>query len=126
MKVEYSDYLLQTAITICYQGKTKTIDRMVIDTGAAHTLISSDVVDDIGIFFEPGDLLITMIGVGGEDYSFRKELDSVELGPVKLDKIKVDFGNLDHDIIKINGLIGLDILKEGEFILDFKRLELFN
>ncbi|MGO4887299.1 aspartyl protease family protein [Anaerobacillus sp. MEB173] len=124
MKIEYVDYLLQTSLTIQYQGKIKVVDRMVIDTGAAHSLISSDVVDDIGIFFEPGDQLVTMVGVGGEEYSFRKELDSVELDTVKLEKIKIDFGTLDNEF-GINGLIGLDILKKGEFIIDLKRLELY-
>lgn len=124
MKIDYVDYLLQTSLTIHYQGKTKVIDRMVIDTGAAHSLISSDIVDDIGIFFEPGDRLVTMIGVGGEEYSFRKELEGVELGSTKFDNIKIDFGTLDNEF-GINGLIGLDILKQGEFIIDLKRLELF-
>lgn len=123
MKLDYANYLLQTSLTISFQGKTKVINNMVVDTGAAHSLISTDVVDDIGIFFEAGDKLITMIGIGGAEYSFQKELDSVELGPVKLEKIKIDFGILDNDF-GINGLIGLDILKSGEFIIDLKNLEL--
>ena len=32
------------------RGQTKKIERMVIDTGAAHTIIASDAVVDIGIF----------------------------------------------------------------------------
>nr|WP_246421474.1 retropepsin-like aspartic protease [Texcoconibacillus texcoconensis] len=115
---------MQTSLTIHYQGKTKVIDRMVIDTGAAHSLISSDVVDDIGVFFEPGDRLITMVGVGGEEYSFRKELESAELGSVKFDNINIDFGTLDNEF-GINGLIGLDILKQGKFIIDLQSLKLY-
>jgi len=111
MKIDFVNYLLQTSITIHYRGKLKVIDRMVIDTGAAHSLLSSDMVNDIGIFFEPGDQLVTMIGVGGEEYSFRKELEGVELGSVKLDNVKIDFGTLDNEF-EINGLIGLDILKK--------------
>ena len=46
-------------MTISYKGKTKIIDKLVIDTGAAHTLISSDMVEDIGIYFENGDPLVS-------------------------------------------------------------------
>ena len=41
-------------MTISYRGKTKVIDKLVIDTGAAHTLISSDIVEELGIYFENG------------------------------------------------------------------------
>jgi hypothetical protein len=35
-------------MTISYKGNTKIIDKLVIDTGAAHTLVSSDIVEEIG------------------------------------------------------------------------------
>ena len=62
MKIELIDNLLHASLTITYKGKTKVIDNMVVDTGTAYTLISSDAVDDLGIFVEPGDEIIGMIG----------------------------------------------------------------
>ncbi|WML43820.1 hypothetical protein [Neobacillus sp. PS3-40] len=38
---------LEIEMTISFQGKTKTIDRLVVDTGVAHTLISSDKISNI-------------------------------------------------------------------------------
>ncbi|MCZ0756836.1 aspartyl protease, partial [Anoxybacillus sp. J5B_2022] len=45
MQIEYRDGLLFTSIEIVYRGKTKRIDNMVIDTGAAKTLISQHAVE---------------------------------------------------------------------------------
>ncbi len=49
MKFEYRDGLLFTTIILIFEGRTKIIDNIVIDTGASHTLISQDVVDELGI-----------------------------------------------------------------------------
>ncbi|MBW8349491.1 aspartyl protease family protein [Bacillus sp. IITD106] len=123
MKLKLINSLLEGEMTISYQGKIKIIDKLVIDTGAAHTLISSDIVSEIGIFFENDDPLVSSYGIGGEDYSFRKAVDYIMLGSLVIPKIKLDFGNLDG--WDINGLIGLDILINGNFIIDLGKLELY-
>lgn len=38
MKIEYRDGLLFTEVTILFNGQKKTINNIVIDTGASHTL----------------------------------------------------------------------------------------
>lgn len=122
MKLELVNHLLEVEMTISYKGKTKIIDKLVIDTGAAHTLISSDIVNELGIYFENGDPLVSAYGIGGEDYSFRKPVEFIKLGSHKIPEIKLDFGSLEH--WGINGLIGLDILMNGKFIIDLEKLEL--
>ncbi|GAE28256.1 hypothetical protein JCM9140_4470 [Halalkalibacter wakoensis JCM 9140] len=104
MKLDFVNHLLEVEMTISYKGKKKTIDKLVIDTGAAHTLISSDMVDEIGIYFENGDPLVSSYGIGGEEYSFRKPVDFIKLGNYEILDMKLDFGNLDD--WGINGLIG--------------------
>lgn len=81
---------------IAYKGKTKLVDKLVVDTGAAHTLISSDIVENLGIYFENGDPLVSAYGIGGEEYSFRKPVDFIKLGSNKIEEMKLDFGNLDE------------------------------
>ncbi|GGH81111.1 hypothetical protein JOD43_001024 [Pullulanibacillus pueri] len=115
MKLDFVNHLLEVEMMISYKGLTKTIDKLVIDTGAAHTLISSDIVDEIGIYFENGDPLVSSYGIGGEEYSFRKPVDFIKLDNYEIPNLKLDFGNIDWGI---NGLIGLDILMNGQFIID--------
>jgi hypothetical protein len=122
MKLELVNRLLELEMTISFKGKTKLIDKLVIDTGAAHTLLLTDIVEDLGIYFENGDPLVSAFGIGGEEYSFRKGVDFIKLGTHEIPGMKLDFGDLeDWDI---NGLIGLDILMDGKFIIDLEKLEL--
>ena len=122
MKLELVNRLLEVELTIFYKGKKKIIDKLVIDTGAAHTLISSDIVEDIGIYFENGDPLVSAYGIGGEEYSFRKSVDFIKLGTHEISEMKLDFENLDD--WGIHGLIGLDILMNRKFIIALEKLEL--
>ena len=121
MRIEYSGGLLLASLTITYRGQSKIIDRMAIDTGAAHTIIVSDVVDDIGIAFKIGDPINRSFGVGGTDYAFEKTVDSLEFGGVRMTSKPLDFGHIDWDI---NGLIGLDVLILGRFVIDFDNMEI--
>lgn len=121
MKLELVNRLLEIEMTVSFKGKTKIIDKLVIDTGAAHTLLSTDIVEDLGIYFENGDPLVSAFGIGGEEYSFRKGVDFIKIGTHEIPEIKLDFGNLDD--WGINGLIGLDILMAGKFIIDLEKLE---
>lgn len=123
MRIEYSDGLLLASLTITYGDQSKIIDRMAIDTGAAHTIIVSDTVDDIGITFKIGDTINRSFGIGGTDYAFEKTVDSLEFGGVQMTSKRLDFGQIDWDI---NGLIGLDILIPGRFIIDLDNMEITN
>ena len=122
MRIDYSQDLLLVSLTVTYNGRTKTIDRMSIDTGAAHTIVVSDVVDDIGVAFKTGDHINRSQGIGGTDYAFEKTVDNIEFGGYRMTKKPLDFGQIDWDI---NGLIGLDILLPGRFVVDLDAMEVY-
>lgn len=124
MLIEYVDNLLQTSMTIRFKGRSLTINHLVIDTGAAHSLLSSDIVTQVGIHFENGDKLVRSFGIGGDEYSFRKQIDQVQLGNFVIDNFYMDFGVFHEDIDQINGLIGLDILKGANMVIDLYRMEM--
>lgn len=126
MRIDYIDGLLQASMNIVYKGRIMTIDHLVIDTGAAHSMISSDLAEQIGIYFENGDRLVRSIGVGGDDYSFRKLIDQVQLGDFHMKDIFIDFGVFHEDIQHINGLIGLDILKKGQMVINLSQMEMYS
>jgi len=95
---------------------------MAVDTGAAHTIIVSDAVDEIGISFKTSDPINRSFGVGGTDYAFEKTVDSIELNGYRMSSKSLNFGQIDWDI---NGLIGLDILIPGRFIINFDKMEIY-
>lgn len=122
MKIEYRDRLLFASIEITYKGITKVIDNVVIDTGAAGSIISPDAVDDIGIYAELGDRLIEYYGVGGSVHNaFIKRIDKIKIADRTIENIDIDFGLIDTEG-EINGLIGLDILLEIGATIDLKNL----
>lgn len=95
---------------------------MAVDTGAAHTIIVSDAVDEIGISFKTSDPINRSFGVGGTDYAFEKTVDSIEFNGHRMSSKSLNFGQIDWDI---NGLIGLDILIPGRFIINFDKMEIY-
>jgi predicted aspartyl protease len=122
MRIEYRYGLLFTEITIQFNGKKKVINYIVIDTGASHSLISQDEVDDIGIKVTLKDDIITSYGIGGKEHAFVKTVESVDVGGFMLEDVDLDFTFFKYH--NINGLLGLDILIKGKFKIDLNNLEL--
>jgi hypothetical protein len=81
MQIEFQDGLLFASIQISFRGSTKVIENIVIDTGAAESIISPDAVEDIGIFAEPEDSVNSFYGVGGSLHNFfSKNVERIRLG----------------------------------------------
>ncbi|WP_203362435.1 retropepsin-like aspartic protease [Bacillus sp. REN10] len=109
-------------MVIIYRGKPKIIDNMVIDTGAAITLISQNVVEDMDLRVEMGDHVVTYYGIGGKEHAFTKQVDSISLGTFQKREYAIDFSGMYYE--GINGLLGLDILLDAGFTLDLDKLEM--
>ena len=122
MKLELVNRLLEVEMTIFYKGKTKIIDKLVIDTGAAHTLLSSDIVEDIGISLKMEILWSVRTELAVRECFSENQLILCKLGTHEISEMKLDFENLDD--WGIHGLIGLNILMNGKFIIDLEKLEL--
>lgn len=122
MKMEYRNGLLFTSLTLTFRGQSKRIENIVIDTGAAESIISPDVVEDIGIVAELDDSINSFYGVGGSIHNFfSKNVENIKFGNQELNKIKIDFGVIDPKG-DINGLLGLDLLMKFGIALNLKEL----
>ena len=117
MNVYRFDKLICTDITICFRGKEKTLKNVVIDTGAAQSIINSLTVEDIDIIPEYIGELSTTYGIGGEMAFFTKVVDSLIIADVEFKSLELDFGEIDSKG-EIMGLIGLDILEKIGAIID--------
>ncbi|QQE78911.1 aspartyl protease family protein [Alicyclobacillus sp. SO9] len=107
-------------IEIIYNERRQTIEDVVIDTGAVRSIIHVDAVELLDINPNPTDPISRMYGVGGEEFSFRKRVDGIRFAGVHVSEVMLDFGRIDG----INGLIGLDILRPGGFVVDLRLLEI--
>ncbi|MBB6690441.1 clan AA aspartic protease [Cohnella xylanilytica] len=122
MKIEWKDGLLFTEIKVTFNGRSKIINNVVIDTGASHTLISQDEVDELGIRVTRDDHFITSFGIGGEEHAFIKTIEAIEIEDYRIENIELDFAAFRYQ--GVNGLLGLDVLMAGKFNIDLNKLEL--
>ncbi|MET3210465.1 UNVERIFIED_CONTAM: hypothetical protein ABIC26_003425 [Paenibacillus sp. PvR008] len=57
---------------------------------------------------------------------FSKRVDQIQLGQFVLNDILIDFGVFHENIDYISGLIGLDILKSAEMLIDLHQMEMYS
>ena len=123
MKLESRGGLLLVGLTIEFRGHTMMVDDLVVDTGAVQSLISIDAVDGLDIAPEPEDECVFMRGIGGRELSLRKRVNAIRCDTYHAADVLLDFGQLAaHE--GINGLIGLDILESGRFVIDLNAMQL--
>ncbi|HZK01918.1 MAG TPA: retropepsin-like aspartic protease, partial [Anaerovoracaceae bacterium] len=87
------------------------------------TLISQECVDNIGIRVSADDELVVSYGIGGKEYAFSKNVEEISIGNYRLKDYKLDFISFQYE--DINGLLGLDILVNGGYVIDMENYELY-
>lgn len=124
-ELDYKDGLLYVSILLMHGDKEIAIDNVIVDTGAAHTIILSDYLEELDVELSDTDELVKASGYGGMVYgAVRKKMDRIKLGGITIDNMKVDFGVIDpYD--RINGLLGLDFLKSAKAVIDLDSLVVF-
>ncbi|WP_084221712.1 retropepsin-like aspartic protease [Mesobacillus subterraneus] len=122
MKISFDGQLITTSLIITFRGKTLQIDDIIIDTGSSHTVISPDVLEEIGVIYENGDDIYEAYGIGGSVPFYTKVMDEIQIDKFNIKNIEIDVGILPKDH---NGLLGLDILMTYNFIVDMDKLELY-
>jgi len=123
VRIEFVDGLLFAPVTISFRGKTIIVPNLVVDTGASQSLITMDAVEELDVSPELEDEYVFMRGIGGREPSLRKRIDFIQFDSYQLTDVYLDFGYL-YGHAGINGLIGLDILESGRFVIDLDLMEL--
>lgn len=124
-KLQYKKGLLYTSIELKYQEKSIFIKDVIIDTGASHTIIATEYLEEMDMPFLDDDELVKATGYGGTVcYSIRKRLDEIKCGDLTINNFKLDFGVIDPTD-RINGLIGLDFLMGVGLIIDLVDLKIY-
>ena len=122
MKIIYDGQLIMTSIAITFQGKTLQINNIIIDTGSSHTVISPDVLEEIGVTYENGDSIYEAYGIGGTVPFYTKVMEEIKIDTFVIKNVDIDVGMLPKEH---QGLLGLDILKKYCFVVDMGKLELY-
>ncbi|MCP1145088.1 retropepsin-like aspartic protease [Lysinibacillus endophyticus] len=115
--------LLLTDMEVEIKGKVLTLNRVLIDTGSASTLISSDVAASFGIVAEDHDPIYRIYGVGGFEYVFSKVADAIKVGNQSVKHIQVEFGDMDYGFA-IDGILGINVLKKLKAVINMNNLSI--
>ncbi|MFB5761999.1 retropepsin-like aspartic protease [Paenibacillus medicaginis] len=98
------------SMSIIYKGKELKLQKVLLDTGSASTLLNADIVREIGIVPAGDDEVETIRGVGGVEYVYTKYMDAVIVDGAMLKCFKVEVGSMDYGM-EIDGILGFDFLK---------------
>lgn len=104
-----------------YKGKFIELDNVLLDTGSGGTVFKMDEVDKLGITIEKDDIIETISGVGGVEFVYKKNIDGIKIGNLEVTDFVIEVGVMDYGF-EINGIIGIDFLKEVGAIIDLKQM----
>lgn len=111
-------------ITLIYKGKYMVLDNILMDTGSGGTVLKMDRVDELGITIEKDDTIETISGVGGIEFVYKKNIDGIKLGDLVISNFTIEVGVMDYGF-EINGIIGMDFLKEVGAIIDLDKMAIY-
>ena len=121
MKLDFRQGLLFVSVTLSFNGKSHTVDDVILDTGAAHSLIDRTAGEPLDLVPDNDDIIVTMAGLGGNDYAVRKKIEHLDFAGCTISQPYLDFGNLDAHP-GVNGLLGADILTAGRYVIDLDQM----
>jgi predicted aspartyl protease len=107
--------------SLTFRGKTVPVPDVLVDTGAASTVINADLAADAGVYLEAGDRLRMLRGVGGREYVFVRRVDRFAVGERGLDDFELEIGELDYGF-ELGGILGMDFLRAAHAVVDLGRL----
>ena len=110
-------------ITISYNGDILEIPDVLIDTGSATTILSTDIVASVQILPLPQDILYTIRGVGGSEVVFSRQVDYLKIGECSIADFEIEVGFMDYGF-EINGILGMDILSRAGAIINLKEMRI--
>ncbi len=124
MKIRLRDGLPHVTAFLTYQGRRLSLKDVLLDTGSAGAIFSTDRVLSIGLTYEPHDMVHRIRGVGGTEFVFTKRVDRLSVGDLQVNDFQIEVGAMDYGF-DIDGIIGMDFLTQVGAIIDLAKLEVY-
>lgn len=106
--------------------------RFILDTGASNSCIGFDGVENFKLEVEESDIKAAGAGATEMETQLSKK-NKVKIGKWKNNKVSLVLFNLvhvntalaNHNAKPVDGIIGADILKKGDAVIDYKKKYLY-
>lgn len=115
------------------KGKVNGIKgRFILDTGASNSCVGFDEIETFSLKTEDSEHKAA--GAGSEEIDTQiSKKNKIEIGDFKIKKVPlvlIDLSHINKALTKqeakpVNGIIGADILEEGNAIIDYKKRKLY-
>lgn len=99
--------------------------RLILDTGASHTILSRAIARDLGLFSLRPVASVTMHTVGGPVKADMVPIDSIRIAGAEVRNSIAAIHDLPDAPTDIEGLLGLSVLRQFEVTLDTARSRLY-
>lgn len=114
----YYDYGLPFAEIELFNGdKSIKLSKVLIDTGSATTIISTETAIFLGLGLQPDDELNLVRGVGGVETVYEKIVENITVDIAILKNFKIDVGAMQYGF-EIDAIVGMDLLKQAKAIVN--------
>lgn len=123
MKLRLQDGLPYATATISYGGQSIDFHNVLIDTGSAGTIFSTDNVLALGLTYAPDDPVHRIRGVGGAEFVFTKRVDRLGIGDLQVDRFEIEIGAMEYGF-DLDGIVGMDFLTSVGAVLDLAQMEI--
>ncbi|MFQ5631541.1 MAG: retropepsin-like aspartic protease [bacterium] len=123
MNVRLRDGLPFVDAKLVYQNKKLDLHNVLLDTGSSGTVFAAEKVTTIGLFQEPQDPIRQIRGVGGHEFVFVRQVESISVGSLNAKDFEIEIGDMFYGI-EIDGIVGVDFLLSTNAIIDLSKLEI--
>lgn len=123
MQLIFRHNLAFVTATLTYAGASIEIPHVLVDTGAASTVINADLAAEAHIYVRPSDRLRRLRGVGGHEHVFMRRVDRLALGEQGVDDFDLEIGEMDYGF-EIGGILGMDFLRAAGAVIDLGELSI--
>jgi hypothetical protein len=123
MKIELRDGLPFVTVRLRHGDLEVELRDVVLDTGSAGTVFSTEDLAAIGLVYEPEDPIHRIHGVGGSEFAFLKRVDLVSVGTRGVQDFGVEVSAMDYGF-DLGGILGTDFLVAVGAVINLSTLEL--
>ncbi len=123
MRIRIKNGLPYISATLIHHSQRVNLKNVLLDTGSAGSIFSTDKVAGIGLTYEPNDFVHRIRGVGGSEFVFTKQADELKVGDLKVKSFEIEIGAMNYGF-DMDGIIGLDFLTRVGALIDLDRMEL--
>lgn len=111
------------SLTLVYQGQSLLVHNVLVDTGAAATVLAADEVATVGILPGSEDMISFVHGVGGAETVYSRRVDAIQVGDISLTDFEIQIGAMDYGF-DFHGILGMDFLTSAGAIIDLRQWEI--